>query len=70
MWCVAELDQEYIEKMEDMLEVYERPLSTQEPVVCVDEKPVNEQRRRYAAPPEGMKTGASSEVLKVPMEAI
>jgi len=26
--------------MEDVLEVYERPLSTQEPVVCVDEKPV------------------------------
>ena len=26
--------------MEDVLEVYERPLSTKEPVVCVDEKPV------------------------------
>ena len=26
--------------MEDVLEVYEQPLSTQEPVVCVDEKPV------------------------------
>ncbi len=26
--------------MEDVLEVYERPLSLQEPVVCVDEKPV------------------------------
>lgn len=40
MWCVAELDQNYIEKMEEVLEVYEKPLSTQEPVVCVDEKPV------------------------------
>jgi DDE superfamily endonuclease len=37
---VAELDQEYIEKMEGVLEVYEKPLSAQEPVVCVDEKPV------------------------------
>jgi hypothetical protein len=40
MWCVAELDQDYIERMEEVLEVYEKPLSTQEPVVCVDEKPV------------------------------
>ena len=40
MWCIAELDEEYIERMEDVLEVYEKPLSTQEPVVCVDEKPV------------------------------
>lgn len=37
---VAELDKEYIEKMEDVLEVYEKPLSSQEPVICVDEKPV------------------------------
>ena len=40
MWCVAELDDDYIEHMEDVLEVYERPLSAEEPVVCVDEKPV------------------------------
>ena len=39
MWCVAELDDGYIEHMEDVLEVYERPLSAEEPVVCVDEKP-------------------------------
>jgi hypothetical protein len=40
MWCVAQLDDEYIEKMEDVLAVYERPLSAKEPVVCVDEKSV------------------------------
>ena len=40
MWCVAELDNEYIEKMEDVLQVDEKPLSAQEPVVCVDEKSV------------------------------
>jgi hypothetical protein len=40
MWCIPELDEEYIERMEDVLEVYERPLSTKEPVVCVDEKAV------------------------------
>jgi len=40
MWCIAELDDEYIEHMEDVLEIYERPLSVPEPVVCMDEKPV------------------------------
>lgn len=40
MWCIAELDDEYIEKMEDVLETYERPYDPDEPVVCVDEKPV------------------------------
>src|SRR5579872_6942762 len=40
MWCVAELDDEYISKMEDVLEVYERPYNPEEPVLCLDEKPV------------------------------
>ena len=40
MWCVAQLDEAYIGRMEDVLAVYEKPLSEQEPVVCVDEKPV------------------------------
>ena len=40
MWCVAELDEEYIRRMEDILAVYEKPLSDREPVVCMDEKPI------------------------------
>src|SRR6476620_704682 len=40
MWCVPELDEEYIEKMEDVLETYEQPYDPKEPVVCLDEKPV------------------------------
>jgi len=40
MWCVAELNDEYIAKMEDVLETYERAYDPQEPVVCLDEKPV------------------------------
>jgi hypothetical protein len=40
MWCVADLDEEYIAKMEDVLEVYERPYDPEQPVVCLDEKPV------------------------------
>jgi hypothetical protein len=31
---------EYIARMEDVLALYEKPLSEKEPVVCMDEKPV------------------------------
>ena len=40
MWVVADLNEDYITRMEDVLEVYERPYDQQEPVVCVDEKPI------------------------------
>lgn len=38
MWCVAELNDEYIARMEDVLETYEKPYDPAEPVVCLDEK--------------------------------
>jgi hypothetical protein len=41
MWCVAELNAEYIAKMEDVLALYEKPVNRKEPVVCLDEKPVS-----------------------------
>ena len=40
MWCIAELNEEYIERMEDVLDVYQRPHDPKRPVICVDEKPV------------------------------
>lgn len=40
MWCVPEINDEYIQRMEDVLDLYERPTSAQEPVVCLDEKPI------------------------------
>jgi hypothetical protein len=40
MWCVADLNEEYVAKMEDVLATYEQPYDPQEPVVCLDEKPV------------------------------
>ena len=40
MWCVAEVDAEYIARMEDVLALYEKPYDCREPVVCLDEKPV------------------------------
>jgi DDE superfamily endonuclease len=41
MWCVADLDGEYLRKMEDVLAVYEKPYDAAEPVVCLDEKPIS-----------------------------
>jgi len=40
MWCVADLNEDYIFDMEDVLETYERPYDAEQPVVCLDEKPV------------------------------
>ena len=40
MWCVADLDDEYVAKMEDVLETYEKLYDPAEPVVCLDEKPI------------------------------
>ena len=40
MWSVPELNEEYITRMEDILETYEKPCDPQEPVVCLDEKSV------------------------------
>jgi hypothetical protein len=40
MWCLPEIDSTYLARMEDVLELYERPHNPQEPVVCLDEKPV------------------------------
>ena len=47
MWCIPELDEEYSERMEDVPEVYERPLSTKEPVICVDEKPLTKEGKAW-----------------------
>ena len=37
---MAELDEEYIARMEEVLGLYEKPLCERAPVVCIDEKPV------------------------------
>ena len=41
MWCVAELNEDYITRMEDVLAIYERLYDPKQPVVCVDEKPIS-----------------------------
>ena len=40
MWCVSDLDERYIARMEDVLKLYERPYNAAKPVVCLDEKSV------------------------------
>lgn len=54
-WCVPALDEEFIEKMEDVLKVYERPLNGSRPLVCLDEKPV--QLLDHVRPPSGIEPG-------------
>jgi len=38
MWCIPKIDKLFTERMEDVLELYERPYNQEEPVVCLDEK--------------------------------
>lgn len=40
MWCVPRIDQEFVDRMEDVLRLYARRRRSREPVVCLDERPV------------------------------
>jgi hypothetical protein len=40
MWCIPELNEEFIVRMEKILKIYEKPYNSNEPVICFDEKPV------------------------------
>ena len=40
MWCIGELDEEYIERMEDVLDTYAIEYNKKTPLICIDEKPV------------------------------
>ena len=51
MWCVADLNEDYIDKMEDSLETYERPYDPRQPVVCLDEKRLRCMLRFVPSPP-------------------
>ncbi len=60
---MAELTPDYIEKMEDVLAVYEKPYDTAEPVVCLDEKPVSlhaDVRPPIPARPGKLRNGTTS----------
>ena len=38
MWCIPTLTPEFIERMEKLLALYEKPYNRDEPVICFDEK--------------------------------
>lgn len=40
MWCIPELTPEYIERMETILDIYERGDCENRPLICLDEKPI------------------------------
>lgn len=40
MWCIANIDGDYIARMEDLLDLYAEPHDPRRPVVCFDESPI------------------------------
>nr|MDO8118185.1 IS630 family transposase [Candidatus Sigynarchaeota archaeon] len=38
MWCIPDINDSFIERMDDVLDLYARPYNEEEPVVCIDEK--------------------------------
>jgi hypothetical protein len=40
MWCVPKLDDEYIDRMEDVLDTLAKTIDSKEPVLALDERPV------------------------------
>jgi transposase len=39
MWCIPQVDAEYVARMEDVLDLYAEPPNPKRPVVCFDESP-------------------------------
>lgn len=39
MWCISEIDEEYRERMYNILDLYEAPYDSKRPVIGLDEKP-------------------------------
>src|SRR3954469_23601866 len=40
MWCIPQVDGEYVARMEDVLDLYAEPPDPKRPIVCFDESPV------------------------------
>jgi transposase len=54
MWCIPQVDAEYVARMEDVLDLYAEPRDPKRPVVCFDESPIQligEVRRPIRAKP-------------------
>ncbi len=55
MWCVPKLDKEFINRMEDILDIYEMPVDDNDPIVCIDEKSIQllDNKREESCTKEG-----------------
>ena len=54
MWCIPQVDGEYVARMEDVLDLYAEPPDPKRPVVCFDESPtqlIGEVRQPIPAEP-------------------
>src|ERR1700704_2755064 len=54
MWCIPQVDADYVARMEDVLDLYAEPRDPKRPVVCFDETPIQltgEARRPIRAKP-------------------
>lgn len=38
MWCIGEMDGEYVQRMHNLLDLYAEPYDSKKPVICFDEK--------------------------------
>lgn len=47
MWCIPHLDEAYLERMQDIVRLYEQDYDEQLPVVCLDEKLVELREDTY-----------------------
>ncbi len=54
MWCIPQVDAEYVARMEDVLDLYAEEPNPKRPVVCFDESPtqlIGEMRQPIPAAP-------------------
>ena len=57
MWCIPKIDSEFLQRMYDILDLYEEDYDPKRPIVCLDEKPKQLLRDKRKSIP--MKHGCS-----------
>jgi hypothetical protein len=60
MWVLPSIDQEFVDRMEDVLRLYAKEHDPAEPVVCIDERPV--QLHAAARPAIPMRPGKAARI--------
>lgn len=59
-WCVPKINEQYIERMESILDLYAQADSDAEPLICLDEKPI--QLLDHARDPSGLQPGKPARI--------